>query len=332
MKQFMSFVRKEFYHIFRDKTTMAILLILPILMLVLFGYSISTEVKNSKIAILDSSNDVATRAIIEKFRNSEYFSVKKMVNNPSEIQDLFKKDRLNMVLVFGDNFYENLAHTGNAQVQLIVDGSDPNSAKTIVTYATSIIGAYQLELSKIEDSVSNKSTNKIALQPTNERCLQFCSGCNGYDTYADLCHDDFHLHCPRKRTWHNGSFACITNETYLYHTFQNHSLFRFVAGKFSYHFTLIRLPAQGSNCRELVLVDCILAGLYFCKSIVGVVDFFDSRLATGGSAYLGNGAYVTGHYAIRNDVSGRKYAGFLSMDFANYPREMVYYRGQKNHD
>ena len=61
-------------------------------------------------------------------------------------------------------------------------------------------------------------------------------------------------------------------------------------------------------------------------------DFFDSRLATGGSAYLGNGAYVTGHYAIRNDVSGRKYAGFLSMDFANYPREMVYYRGQKNHD
>ena len=150
MKQFMSFVRKEFYHIFRDKTTMAILLILPILMLVLFGYSISTEVKNSKIAILDSSNDVATRAIIEKFRNSEYFSVKKMVNNPSEIQDLFKKDRLNMVLVFGDNFYENLAHTGNAQVQLIVDGSDPNSAKTIVTYATSIIGAYQLELSKID--------------------------------------------------------------------------------------------------------------------------------------------------------------------------------------
>jgi len=129
---------------------MAILLILPILMLVLFGYSISTEVKNSKIAILDSSNDVATRAIIEKFRNSEYFSVKKMVNNPSEIQDLFKKDRLNMVLVFGDNFYENLAHTGNAQVQLIVDGSDPNSAKTIVTYATSIIGAYQLELSKID--------------------------------------------------------------------------------------------------------------------------------------------------------------------------------------
>lgn len=150
MKQFMSFVRKEFYHIFRDKTTMAILLILPILMLVLFGYSISTEVKNSKIAILDSSNDVATRAIIEKFRNSEYFSVKKMVNNPSEIQDLFKKDRLNMVLVFGDNFYENLAHTGNAQVQLIVDGSDPNSDKTIVTYATSIIGAYQLELSKID--------------------------------------------------------------------------------------------------------------------------------------------------------------------------------------
>lgn len=145
---FMSFVRKEFHHIFRDKTTMAILLVLPILMLLLFGYAISTEVKNSKIGILDSSNDAATRAIIEKFRNSEYFSVVESIHNPNEIPKLFLKDKLKMVVVFSDNFYENMVHTGNAQVELITDGSDPNSAKTIVTYATTIIGAYQLELSK----------------------------------------------------------------------------------------------------------------------------------------------------------------------------------------
>lgn len=144
----MSFVRKEFHHIFRDKTTMAILLVLPILMLILFGYSISTEVKNSKIAILDASNDVASRAIIEKFRNSEYFSVVKTIKSPSEIEDLFRKDRLNMVVVFSNNFYEDLVHTGNAQVELISDGTDPNSAKTIVSYATIIIAAYQQELAK----------------------------------------------------------------------------------------------------------------------------------------------------------------------------------------
>jgi ABC-2 type transport system permease protein len=148
MKQFMSFVRKEFHHIFRDKTTMAILLLLPVLMLVLFGYAITTEVKNSKIAILDASNDVASRAIIEKFRHSEYFSVIKSVDNLEEIDELFKKDQLKMVVVFSNRFYENLVHTGNAQIQLVTDGTDPNSAKSIVSYATNIIAGYQQELSK----------------------------------------------------------------------------------------------------------------------------------------------------------------------------------------
>lgn len=150
MKQFMSFVRKEFHHIFRDRTTMAILLVLPILMLILFGYAITTEVKNTKIAILDPSKDIASRAISEKIRTSEYFSIVRNIDNPETAQELFRRGEVNMVVVFGENFYENMVHTGSAQVELLTDGSDPNSAKTIVSYVTNIILMYQQELFRID--------------------------------------------------------------------------------------------------------------------------------------------------------------------------------------
>ncbi len=151
MKQFLAFVRKEFYHIFRDRTTVAILLLLPVLMLILFGYAITTEVKNTNIAILDPSKDVATKTITERLNISEYFTVVKSISSPDEIQPLFRQGKVNMVVVFSSNFYENLLHTGNAQIELITDGSDPNSAKTIVSYATNIIGLYQKELFRIEN-------------------------------------------------------------------------------------------------------------------------------------------------------------------------------------
>jgi ABC-2 type transport system permease protein len=145
---FMAFVRKEFYHIFRDKMSMMILLVMPVLMLVLFGYALNTEVKNSKFAVYDPSHDEATRAIVEKLQVNNYFIQKKALANPGDIESVFRRGEVSMVLVFGPHFYEDLLHNGGAQVQLIADGSDPNTASTITTYATSIIQGYQQELLK----------------------------------------------------------------------------------------------------------------------------------------------------------------------------------------
>ena len=180
MKQFMSFVRKEFHHIFRDKTTMAILLLLPILMLLLFGYAITTEVKNSKLAIYDPSNDIATRAIIEKLNASEYFTVVKILNKHSDINDQFKQGDVKMVVVFGEKFYENMLHTGTAQVQLIADGTDPNSAKSVVSYATNIIAVYQQELFKIQDIPFQISPQvKLLYNPQMKGAYNFVPGVMG---------------------------------------------------------------------------------------------------------------------------------------------------------
>ena len=88
MKQFIAFVRKEFFHIFRDRRTMLILLGMPVVQIILFGFAITTEVKNVRVAILDPSNDVVTRRIIDRLDASEYFSVTTNLNTPDEVESL----------------------------------------------------------------------------------------------------------------------------------------------------------------------------------------------------------------------------------------------------
>lgn len=146
MKQFLSFVKKEFYHIFRDKRTMLILLGMPVVQIILFGFAITTEVKNTQVAIFDPSKDISTQRITEQLGASEYFSVAKVLSNPDEIEKIFKEGKANLVVVFGENFNENLLHTGEASIQLIADATDPNQSLTLTGYATNIIGSYQQEL------------------------------------------------------------------------------------------------------------------------------------------------------------------------------------------
>ena len=151
MRQFLTFTRKEFYHIFRDRWTMVMLLAFPIIMVILFGFGISTEINNSKIAIFDPSKDLATQNIITKLETSEYFSLESYLDNPQDIETVFKTGKVGLLVVFGERFYENLIHTGNAQVLLIADGTDPNTASTLTTYASRIIMMYQQELIAIPD-------------------------------------------------------------------------------------------------------------------------------------------------------------------------------------
>lgn len=146
MRQFIVFTQKEFYHIFRDRWTTLILLVLPILMIILFGFGINTEIKNTKFAVYDPSRDVATQGIVNKLSTSEYFTLCEFVNAPNEIENIFREKGVGLVVVFSEKFYENLLHTGEAQVQLITDGTDPNTASILTAYATNLIFSYQKQL------------------------------------------------------------------------------------------------------------------------------------------------------------------------------------------
>ncbi|MBI5372927.1 MAG: ABC transporter permease [Sphingobacteriales bacterium] len=143
MKQFLSFVKKEFHHIFRDIRTMFILLAMPVAQIIIFGFALTNEVKNSKIAIWDQSGDAATASLVSELEASRYFEVEQAIHSPGEIGASFKKGKVKLAVIFPPHFNEDLQHFNKAQVQLIADASDPNVANTLTNYASAIIMDYQ---------------------------------------------------------------------------------------------------------------------------------------------------------------------------------------------
>lgn len=146
MKQFISFVKKEFHHIWRDKRTMFILLGMPIVEIIIFGFALTNEVKNSRIAILDQSQDASSKELITKIDASKYFDIAAVLHSASDIDEVFKKNEAKLVLVIPSTFGDDLKHLNNTQVQLIADASDPNTATTLINYASVIIKDYQQEI------------------------------------------------------------------------------------------------------------------------------------------------------------------------------------------
>ena len=149
MKQFIIFVKKEFRHIFRDRKSLLIIIMMPIVQIILFGFALTNEIKNSNIAILDNAKDEISRAIIQRLDASRYFNVYQNLNAQSDIETAFKTGKVRLVVIFQPNFKESLLHTNRAQIQLIADASDPNTATTVTNYASSIINDYQQEMNEL---------------------------------------------------------------------------------------------------------------------------------------------------------------------------------------
>lgn len=139
MKQFIAFVRKEFDHILRDTWTTVILAILPVIMLILFGFALNSDVKNSPLMVVDPSRDAVTEGIAARLAASEYFTFGGYLESEAGAESAFRSGKASLVIAFSDNFRENVQRTGDAAVAVIADGSDPNQAMVLVNYATNII-------------------------------------------------------------------------------------------------------------------------------------------------------------------------------------------------
>lgn len=146
MKQLLVFIRKEFYHVFRDRRTLLILFGLPVVQIVLFGFALSSEVKNIGIAVLDNAHDVQSEQIIAKIQSSSYFKVKEPVLNYPDIEKRFKDGSIKCAVIFPANFGQDLYRKDGAQIQVIADASDPNTATILTNYLTTIINNYQQQL------------------------------------------------------------------------------------------------------------------------------------------------------------------------------------------
>lgn len=146
MKQLIVFIKKEFKHVFRDNKTLLMLFGLPIAQIVLFGFALTNEIKNSKIVICDYAQDISSFEITEKLAASNNFKIKKSIIDKNQIEESFKEGDVKLVIVFSNNFHKDLYHSNRAQIQVIADASDPNTASTLTSYVEAIVQAYQQEL------------------------------------------------------------------------------------------------------------------------------------------------------------------------------------------
>lgn len=134
MKQFFSFIIKETKHIVRDKRTMLMLFGMPIVMMLLFGFAITNEVKNIRVVIVTSNSDYATQQVVDRLAASEYFKITKIVATPTEAELTIRAQKADMAVVFAQDFASR-----KSGYQLIIDGTDPNMAQQWTTYANAVI-------------------------------------------------------------------------------------------------------------------------------------------------------------------------------------------------
>jgi len=177
MKQFTAFVRKEFYHVFRDPKTLLLLFGMPIAQIILFGFALTNEIKNSKIVVVNYAQDEEARQLINKIEASANFEVAEQLMNHREIEDAFKAGIIKLAIVFPNKFSQTLHHEGQAQIQIIADASDPNTATTLSNYAQAIIRDYQSSLIPAETKALSINTQvRMIYNPELKGVYNFVPG------------------------------------------------------------------------------------------------------------------------------------------------------------
>jgi len=139
-------IKKEFLHIIRDPRTLIIVLGIPLVQILLFGYVITNEIKDAGIAVYDKSHDAVTARLTDKILSSGYFHLVRNISSVDQIEESFKAGNIREVIVFGSDFAERLGRGEDAQIQLITDASEPNTARLMENYTRGIIQNFMEEI------------------------------------------------------------------------------------------------------------------------------------------------------------------------------------------
>jgi drug efflux transport system permease protein len=137
---------KELRQLVRDKRTLAVLLAFPAFLMILFGYAFNFDVKHIRLAVLDQDRTSESRQFIQSFLNSEYFTLYQELNSAEEIDELLNKGRVLVAIVIPADFTSGITMGKNVRVQVIVDGSNSNTASTAVGYVTGVVQNYSSRL------------------------------------------------------------------------------------------------------------------------------------------------------------------------------------------
>jgi len=178
MKRFIGFVKKEFLHIFRDFRTLIILFGIPAAQIMIFGFVVSTDIRNAGVAILDLSKDDMSQKLANKIISSGFFKRTANLVSYNQIEEEFRKGNTKAVYIFEENFGKNLIKEGKASMSIIADGSEPNSATLITNYTMAIVNDFNRDLngSAIQNTLLVNPDVKMFYNPELKSHFMFVPG------------------------------------------------------------------------------------------------------------------------------------------------------------
>ncbi len=182
MKEIFAFIQKEFRHIFRDRRTTLIVLVMPIVQIILFGFAMSTEVHNAVVDVVGDPGDPVVRNIIDRIDNNKYLSIGEFHNSSAEAEARIRKGKAKAFLCFESDFDKKFSSQGKAVIQIVSDGSDPNSAQIVMNYIKGVLQSSQLEFSERMFGVGNTSMRpnvQLMYNPAMNSSYNFVPGVMG---------------------------------------------------------------------------------------------------------------------------------------------------------
>ena len=298
MKQFIAFVRKEFHHILRDRRTMLILIGMPIVQIILFGFAISTEVRNVQTAILAPSLQTDVRKVMEQLDASEYFTVKYVVQSPDEIERLFRRNLIELAVVFPSDLHR--LRFDSEEIQILVDATDPNLAVTRSTYAQTI-------LRQAMQTLRQTTTTSAYSQPDKQPVM----------VYNKL------LYNPQMKSAYDGSPAGLSRQPAVHHSVEGSSLFRAFPAEPDDYPAALRLCARRTNSRKPACPVRRIPIVHFRIPGIGTAYLLHYPYASSCPVSVGHGTDDTHHHSVGHYLPDRKYAGHSAGPLLPYSRTLV---------
>lgn len=182
MKEILAFIRKEFMHIFRDRRTTLIVLVMPVVQIVLFGFAISTEVHNAVIDVVGDPSDPSVQRIIQRIDSNEYLEIGELLTSTTEIDARIHKGKAFAAVCFDNDFDKKLNTGERAAIRVVSDGTDPNTSQIVTSYIRGVLSSEQVELVSAHtgrSSASMRPNVQLMYNPAMNSAYNFVPGVMG---------------------------------------------------------------------------------------------------------------------------------------------------------
>jgi ABC-2 type transport system permease protein len=159
-------IRKEFIQVLRDKRSRALVFLPPVIQLIIFGYAVTMDIKDIRLGIMDLSRSQQSRALIASFKASGYFRIVRIIDHEHQIREILDRGTVQVVLKINRDFAKRIKREENTAVQLILDGTDSNTANLITQYVTSIVRQYSRSL--LSERIHRQMSRQIMIGKADE--------------------------------------------------------------------------------------------------------------------------------------------------------------------